>query len=94
MAFLDRVGLAGATDAENLARRNALLLSGAQAFGGAAAPIAISMGGLAGFYLLGTDKSLATAPVTGFNLGSLGLAVGGALLLLWGHRRLRDRSSG
>ncbi len=60
MAFLDGVGLAGTTDAENLARRNALLLSGAQAFGGAAAPIAISMGGLAGFYLLGADKSLAT----------------------------------
>lgn len=87
MAFLDRVGLAGATDAENLARRNALLLSGAQAFGGSAAPIAISMGGLAGFYLLGADKSLATAPVTGFNLG---VAVG-ALPAAWLMRQIGRR---
>jgi predicted MFS family arabinose efflux permease len=87
MAFLDRVGLAGTTDAENLARRNALLLSGAQAFGGAAAPIAISMGGLAGFYLLGADKSLATAPVTGFNLG---VAIG-ALPAAWLMRQIGRR---
>jgi Arabinose efflux permease len=53
----------------SLARRNALLLSASQAVSGAAAPISISMGGLAGFYLLGDDKSLATAPVTGFNIG-------------------------
>jgi len=26
---------------------------------------------------------------SGFNLGSIALAVGGALLILWGHRRLR-----
>lgn len=32
--------------------------------------------------------------VTGFNLGSLVLATAGALLLLWGHRQLRGRSSG
>jgi uncharacterized membrane protein YeaQ/YmgE (transglycosylase-associated protein family) len=30
--------------------------------------------------------------VTGFNLGSLALAVGGALLLLWGRRRLTGSS--
>jgi transcription antitermination protein NusB len=40
-----------------------------QAVVGAAAPITISLGGLAGYYLLAADKSLATAPVTGFNIG-------------------------
>ncbi|TIU31774.1 MAG: MFS transporter, partial [Mesorhizobium sp.] len=47
------------------ARRTALLLAAAQAIVGSAAPIAISLGALAGQYLLGPDKSLATAPVTG-----------------------------
>lgn len=51
------------------ARRNALILAASQAIVGACAPIAISMGGLAGLYLLGSDKSLATAPVTGFSVG-------------------------
>ncbi len=55
------------------ARRNALVLSAAFAIMGAASPVAISLGGLAGHYLLGADKSLATAPVTGF---SIGLALG------------------
>jgi uncharacterized membrane protein YeaQ/YmgE (transglycosylase-associated protein family) len=32
--------------------------------------------------------------VTGFNLGSLALAIAGALLLLWGYRKVRGRSSG
>ena len=31
--------------------------------------------------------------VGGFDLRSLLIAIGGALLLLWGHRRLRARSS-
>ena len=43
------------------ARRTALILAIAQAIIGSAAPIAISVGGLAGHYLLGADKSLATA---------------------------------
>ena len=47
------------------ARRTAIILAASQAIIGSAAPIAISMGGLAGQYLLGPDKSLATAPVTG-----------------------------
>ncbi|WP_309086103.1 MFS transporter [Chelativorans sp.] len=51
------------------AKRTALILAAAQAVIGASAPITISMGGLAGSYLLGSDKALATAPVTGFNLG-------------------------
>jgi predicted MFS family arabinose efflux permease len=51
------------------ARRNALILAASQAVVGSAAPIAISLGALAGYHLLGADKSLATAPVTGFNVG-------------------------
>ncbi|WP_011580479.1 MULTISPECIES: MFS transporter [Chelativorans] len=51
------------------AKRTALILAAAQAVVGASAPIAISMGSLAGSYLLGSDKSLATAPLTGFNIG-------------------------
>jgi predicted MFS family arabinose efflux permease len=51
------------------ARRTAIILAASQAIIGSAAPIAISIGGLAGSYLLGPDKSLATAPITGFNIG-------------------------
>src|SRR5262249_22007803 len=46
-----------------------LILATANAVLGSGGPIAISVGGLAGEYLLGPDKSLATAPVTGFNVG-------------------------
>ncbi|WP_274629321.1 MFS transporter [Arvimicrobium flavum] len=55
--------------AESEARRTAIILAASQAIVGSAAPIAISIGGLAGAYLLGPDKSLATAPITGFNVG-------------------------
>ena len=51
--------------------------------------------GVAGAFVggfIGTRVGLGS--VTGFNLGSLALAVGGALLLLWGHRKLRSQSSG
>lgn len=51
------------------AKAVALNLAAIQAIIGSAAPIAISTGGLAGFMLLGADKSLATAPATGFNVG-------------------------
>lgn len=51
------------------ARATALNLAAIQAIIGSAAPIAISTGGLAGYMLLGADKSLATAPATGFNVG-------------------------
>jgi MFS family permease len=63
------------------AKRTAFLLSIAQAVLGSAAPIAISMGALAGQYLLGPDKSLATAPVTGFNVGVALGAIPAAWLL-------------
>ena len=58
-----------ASDPNANARRNALILSGAQAFGSAVPPIAISMGGLVGLALLGEDKSFATLPVTSYNIG-------------------------
>ncbi|MBN9552016.1 MAG: MFS transporter [Alphaproteobacteria bacterium] len=68
-------------------RRTALLLAAAQAIVGSASPIAISLGALAGQYLLGPDKSLATAPVTGFNLGvALGALPAAALIRRLGHR--------
>lgn len=62
-------------------KRTALLLAVAQAILGSAAPIAIAMGALAGQYLLGPDKSLATAPVTGFNVGVALGAIPAAWLL-------------
>lgn len=68
-------------------RRTAVLLAAAQAIVGSAAPIAISLGALAGQYLLGPDKSLATAPITGFNLGvALGALPAAAIIRSLGHR--------
>lgn len=55
---------------DTLASRNAVVLASAQAVAGANGPIAISLGGLGGFYLLGDDKSLATLPVTSFLMGT------------------------
>lgn len=51
------------------ARFNVYVLTGAQAVLGAAGPISFAVGSLAGHQLLGLDKSLATAPLTGFNIG-------------------------
>ncbi len=76
----DAVG-ASPVDPNRSARRNALLLSCAQALTGAAAPISIALGGLAGFHLLGADKSLATAPVTGYNIGVALMALPAAMLM-------------
>ncbi|RVC94258.1 MAG: MFS transporter, partial [Mesorhizobium sp.] len=68
-------------------RRTAVLLAAAQAIVGSAAPIAISLGALAGQYLLGPDKSLATAPITGFNLGvALGALPAAAIIRSLGYR--------
>jgi MFS family permease len=63
------------------ARRNAIVLTLAAAINGSAPPIAITLGGLAGLYLLGPDKSLATLPISGFNLGVALGAVPAALLM-------------
>lgn len=50
--------------------------------------------GIAGAFVGGFVGSLVgLGSVSGFNLGSLALATGGALLLLWGHRRMRGGSS-
>ncbi|MBS9720101.1 MFS transporter [Tianweitania sp. BSSL-BM11] len=74
-----------ATPAE--ARKVALILASAQAVLGAAAPICISIGALAGHYLLDQDKALATAPVTGFNIGvALGALPAAALIRALGQR--------
>lgn len=44
------------------ARRNVFLLAAAQAILASSGPIVFSVGGLAGYQMLGDDKSLATAP--------------------------------
>jgi MFS family permease len=61
--------------------RNALVLAAANAFNGSAAPIAVTLGGLAGSYLLGPDKSLTTLPVTALNLGVAAAAIPAAALM-------------
>ena len=63
------------------ARRNALVLSAAAAVSGAIPAITISLGGLAGSYLLDADKSLATLPVSGFNIGVALGTIPAALLM-------------
>ena len=74
-------------EAAREARRTALILAASQAIIGSAAPIAISMGALAGQYLLGPDKSLATAPITGFNIGvALGALPAAAIIRGMGQR--------
>ncbi|MCV0396370.1 MAG: MFS transporter [Rhizobiaceae bacterium] len=72
---------------EREAKRTALIFASTQAIVGSAAPVAISIGGLAGYYLLDADKSLATAPVTGFNIG---VALG-AIPAAWILRRIGQR---
>jgi MFS family permease len=69
------------------ARKAAFGLAATQAIIGSAAPIAIATGGLAGLMLLGPDKSLATAPVTGFNIGiALGALPAAAAIAGLGRR--------
>ena len=61
------------------ARRSVALLAGAQAVLGSAPPLVFALGGLVGYQLLGDDKSLATAPLTGFNVGMAAGAVAVAI---------------
>ncbi|CDZ37312.1 Putative drug transport transmembrane protein [Neorhizobium galegae bv. officinalis] len=61
------------------ARRSVALLAGAQAVLGSAPPLVFALGGLVGYQLLGDDKSLATAPLTGFNIGMAAGAVAVAI---------------
>ncbi|GAA4111427.1 MFS transporter [Aminobacter aganoensis] len=75
------------TGGEREARRTAYILAASQAIIGSAAPIAFSLGGLAGFYLLDSDKSLATAPITGFSVGmALGALPAAAIIRGLGQR--------
>ena len=47
--------------------------------------------GIAGAFIGGYLATLiGLGTVNGFNLGSLVIAIAGALLLLWGHRRIRS----
>ena len=62
-------------------RRNALTLAAAASFHGGIPPIHIALGGLAGTYLLGPDKSLATLPITTFLIGSAVGAIPAAALM-------------
>ncbi len=49
--------------------------------------------GIAGAFVGGFIGSfLGMGTVTGFNLGSLAMAIGGALLLLFGYRKFKSRA--
>jgi len=70
-----------------LAKRNAVILAAASSVIGACAPLSVSLGAIAGDYLLEADKSLATAPVTGYTAG---VAIG-ALPAAWLMRMIGRR---
>ena len=72
---------------DRLARRNALLLGGAQAIGGATTAVNMTLGGLTGVYLLGEDPTLATLPVTAMLVGTAMGAMPAALLMARVGRR-------
>lgn len=69
------------------ARRNALILSAAQALYGISAASLITLGGLVG-QLLAEDKSLATLPISTMVLGTALSTVPASLLMRSGGRRL------
>ncbi|MCA0257333.1 MAG: MFS transporter [Proteobacteria bacterium] len=69
------------------AKINVGLLTAAQAILGSAGPLSFSVGALAGYELLSDDKSLATAPLTGFNVGvALGAVAVAATSRLLGRK--------
>jgi MFS family permease len=69
-------------------RRNALILAIAAAVSGAIPTVLFSLGGLAGMYLLGPDKSLATLPLSAFTVGVALGAFPAAMLMRAVGRRL------
>jgi len=70
-----------------IARKNVLLYLMCQALGAASAPINIALGGLVGHHLLGEDKSLATLPVTAYNLGVvIGAIIANAIMRQIGRK--------
>ena len=84
MSIATEAGLDGQL---STARRNVGLLAVAQAILGSAPPLAFAVGGLAGFQMLGADKSLATAPLTGLNVGvAVGAVVVAAASRVLGRR--------
>jgi MFS family permease len=72
---------ASVSDGDGKARRNVAVLALAGALGGALPSINVASGPLAGSLLLGEDKSLATAPVTAFVVGTACGTVPAALLM-------------
>ena len=86
---MDATTGAGLDGQFSTAKRNVGLLAVAQAILGSAPPLAFAVGGLAGFQMLGADKSLSTAPLTGFNIG---VAVG-AIVVAAASRVLGRRES-
>ncbi len=73
-------------EGDRLAKRNALILSGAQALGGANPAIVVSLGGLVGAQLA-SDKTFATVPVSLLQLGIAAGVIPAAMLM----RRLGRR---
>lgn len=74
-------------DGDSLAKRNALVLAGAQALGGANPAIIISLGGIVGAQLV-ADKAFATVPVSLLQLGIATGVIPAAMIM----RRLGRRS--
>ena len=66
---------------DRLAKRNAVLLAGAQAFGGSIMAVNIALGRLAGSYLMPDATILATLPVTAMVLGTACGTIPAALLM-------------
>lgn len=74
-------------DGDTLARRNALVLAGAQALGGASPAIVISLGGIVGSQLV-ANQAFATVPVSLMQLGLASGVIPAAFLM----RRLGRRN--
>lgn len=84
---MDGAGVNGLEGQLRAAKRNVYILTAAQAVLGAAGPISFAVGSLAGHQLLGLDKSLATAPLTGFNVGvAIGAVVVAAVSRAFGRQ--------
>ncbi|MCO5092848.1 MFS transporter [Bosea sp. (in: a-proteobacteria)] len=75
-----------ALDGDRLAKRNALILAGAQALGGANPAIIVSLGGIVGAQLV-ADKTFATVPVSLLQLGIASGVIPAAMIM----RRLGRR---
>ena len=76
-----------AAEGDRLARKNAFVLSAAQALYGSSATIIITLGGLVG-HMLADDKSLATLPITSFVLGTALITVPASLFMRVVGRRI------